>query len=63
MKPAIQARQELSKAFKFARGLRSEERGLPGGELEQRIKMVFEAFAEAMNKMELWTGEGSRAGL
>jgi SpoU rRNA methylase family enzyme len=61
IKTAVQARQELRKAFQSARELRFEagEQVLPREELEQRIKIVFGTFAESMNKMELWTGEDS----
>lgn len=60
VKSAIQARNDLTKAFHQARYLRHQvEKGtLDKREADRRVKSVFGQFAESMNKVELWTGEG-----
>jgi hypothetical protein len=35
-----------------------EEQTLTSKDVEQRMKSIFGTFAESMNKIELWTGEG-----
>jgi hypothetical protein len=58
-KSAIQARQELTKAFQQARCLRDQfEKDILGKREDERVvETVFGQFAESMNKMELWTGK------